>query len=336
MLDPFSGRGTTLFEALLMGRNAIASDINPVAYCITGAKAETPSLQCTREAIDGLEDGFRSYSRQHWREAREQLPEFFGRAFQWRTLDELLYLRTTLDWRGDRLHRFIAALVLGSLHGDRDKSPYYFSNQMPRTISPKPAYALRWWRRNHMWPRRRRVFDILRQRAAFRLAGGVPATGGRARLCDVRRLGEAFADVSCTAKAVVTSPPYFDVTNYEEDQWLRLWFLGHAPRPTYGELSNDDRHTSKTAYWQFISDAWRGIAPLVREDAVLVCRMGGKGMTGEEISARFLSSARTVFPSASFLAPPSETELRGKQTRSFRPPSTGCRHEWDYVVGPLH
>ena len=28
VLDPFSGRGTTLFEALLMGRNAIASDIN--------------------------------------------------------------------------------------------------------------------------------------------------------------------------------------------------------------------------------------------------------------------------------------------------------------------
>ena len=31
VLDPFSGRGTTLLQALLMERNALAADINPVA-----------------------------------------------------------------------------------------------------------------------------------------------------------------------------------------------------------------------------------------------------------------------------------------------------------------
>lgn len=43
VLDPFCGRGTTPFQALLMGRHAIASDINPVAYCVTRAKLRAPA-----------------------------------------------------------------------------------------------------------------------------------------------------------------------------------------------------------------------------------------------------------------------------------------------------
>src|SRR5690348_11116618 len=45
VLDPFSGRGTTAFQALLMGRNAIACDLNSVAYCITRAKTQAPADQ---------------------------------------------------------------------------------------------------------------------------------------------------------------------------------------------------------------------------------------------------------------------------------------------------
>src|SRR5580765_7274379 len=42
--DPFSGRGTTVFESLLKGRKAIGCDINPVAVCLSKAKAEAPAL----------------------------------------------------------------------------------------------------------------------------------------------------------------------------------------------------------------------------------------------------------------------------------------------------
>ena len=27
-------------------------------------------------------------------------------------------------------------------------------------------------------------------------------------------------------QCAITSPPYLNVTSFEEDQWLRLWFLG--------------------------------------------------------------------------------------------------------------
>src|SRR4029450_2773838 len=38
----FSGRGTPLLESLLNDRHAAAIDINPVAYCISAAKATIP------------------------------------------------------------------------------------------------------------------------------------------------------------------------------------------------------------------------------------------------------------------------------------------------------
>src|SRR5258708_4111977 len=44
VLDPFSGRGTTALTALLCGRNAISSDVNDVAGCLTQAKPTPPSL----------------------------------------------------------------------------------------------------------------------------------------------------------------------------------------------------------------------------------------------------------------------------------------------------
>jgi len=50
--DPFSGRGTTLLEALLNDRKALASDINPVAYCISVAKAQAPTLGDVLSEID--------------------------------------------------------------------------------------------------------------------------------------------------------------------------------------------------------------------------------------------------------------------------------------------
>src|ERR1700687_3503419 len=55
ILDPFSGRGTTVFESLLNGRHAIGCDTNPVAVCLSKAKADSPRLDEVIERIDALE-----------------------------------------------------------------------------------------------------------------------------------------------------------------------------------------------------------------------------------------------------------------------------------------
>src|SRR5438874_10713025 len=55
ILDPFSGRGTTVFESLLNGRQAIGCDTNPVAVCLSKAKADSPRLAEVLERLDALE-----------------------------------------------------------------------------------------------------------------------------------------------------------------------------------------------------------------------------------------------------------------------------------------
>lgn len=328
VFDPFSGRGTTLLQSLLMGRNAVATDINPVAFCVSGAKAAVPSLDSILAELAILEMLFNTYEPDQLKSERSCLPVFFHRAFHVTTLYPILFLRRVLNWRGNPVHRFIAALVLGSLHGD---SSSYFSNQMPRTISTKPRYSLDYWRRNGLWPKKRNVFELLKTRAQYRLSSEVPEIVGRVALADAREGFQTFPFLQEKVNLVVTSPPYFDVTSYEEDQWLRLWFLGHLPRPTYRMLSKDDRHEIKSRYWQFLVEVWQGIAPLLSRDAKLVCRIGAKGMQAGEITTGLTESIKKAFPKSRKYGEPTLTPLRNRQTDCFRPGSKGCLFEIDHV-----
>ncbi len=331
VFDPFSGRGTTVLQSLLMRRQAVATDINPVAYCVSAAKAEVPRPESVLQEIDQLGARYQACDRSGLVEQRRRLPPFFGRAFHYATLEQLLFLRGVLDWRHDQTQRFVAAMILGTLHGEMDTSVRYLSNQMPRTISPKPAYSLRYWRQLNLWPRKKDVFARLRVESKFRLSGELPSLQGTVRLADARDAAKQFPTLRGRVACVITSPPYFDVTDCAEDQWLRLWFVGNDPRPTYGKISRDDRHDQKDRYWGFLSEVWSGIADLMRPDATLVCRMGGAGLSEGEITSGLTKSLNQAFPSARLITEPKTTPLTKRQTPAFRPGSTGCRFEVDYL-----
>ncbi len=331
VFDPFSGRGTTVFQSNLMGRQAIGMDTNPVAFCVSSAKADPPSLKSVLSALKRFEKSFEASDADALREKRMRLHAFFRRAFHHFTLDQLLFLRRRLDWQGNRVHRFIAALVLGSLHGEMDRSSAYFSNQMPRTISTKPVYSLEYWRRHGLWPKKRHVFEMLRDKARFRLQLETPDVAGRVLLGDVRSASSRFRTIRRMVRLVVTSPPYFDVTRSEEDQWLRLWFLGGSPRPTYGRVSPDDRHSNIDSYWRFLGEAWEGIEPMMGPGSVIVCRMGGRGLTPAVMTEPFLDSMRVAFPKARIIGEPQISRSRNR-TISFRPGTAGGRVESDYIV----
>ncbi len=224
VLDPFSGRGTAPFQALLSGREAIGSDINPVAFCLTRAKTNAPAAAALKRRITLLQ---RNFIASEWAASAESQPEFFQVAYAASTLRQLMYLREELRWRSSRVDCMLAALVLGSLHGESERSPSYLSNQMPRTISTKPAYSVRFWRRHGYVAPEREVFTFLRSRVDFRYESEPPKLRAATHECDFRRLPEHLGMFQ--PKLVVTSPPYLDTTNFEEDQWLRLWFLGGPP-----------------------------------------------------------------------------------------------------------
>ncbi len=333
VFDPFSGRGTTLLQSLLMGRRAAASDINPVAYVISAAKARPPSTGAAIRRLDELQFMFLA-DRGPWRRQRTKLPDFFGRGFYYETLEEILFLRATLRWSANPIDCFIAALVLGILHGEMDRSSRYLSNQMPRTISSKPGYSVRYWREHDLWAEKRDTFERLREDTFLRLREK-PDLNGKVALADARNCDVAFPRFAGKVNAVITSPPYFNVTRFEEDQWLRLWFLGNPPRPTYRSISKDDRHEQKDGYWKFLTEAWVGLARMVAKGAVLVCRLGGSSMDQTELTRGFMGSLRAAFPDARIIGRPVQSKFERRQTDAFRPNSVGCRFEIDYAVA-LH
>lgn len=332
VLDPFSGRGTTLLEALLHGRFALAGDINPVAYCVSAAKASRPLLDRIHDQLDHLEESYYRASVGALEVERQALPPFFHKAFARETLRQLLFLRHRLDWRHAAEHQFIAALTLGHLHGESLRSPSYCSNQMPHSISTKPQYSLKYWREHRLRAPERDVFELLRDRAEYRLREGIPEPRGRVCLVDVRHAAGRFRSFAGSVTSVITSPPYLDITRFEEDQWLRLWFLGGPPRPTYHLVSKDDRYERAESYWKFLEESWRGIAPLLHKPATLVCRLGVGRLLVDAVIAAFTASVRTVWPKAELISEPAVTTLHRRQTSVLHPDSVGARYEVDLTL----
>lgn len=328
VFDPFSGRGTTVFESLLLGRRAYGLDINPVAACVSGAKADPPSAQAVRRRLVELEDQFQ-------RDSEVTIPssDFFVACFAEQTLKQICFLRAKLQWTSSKVDRFIAAMALGCLHGESHKSQNCFSNRMPRTISTKPDYSVRWWSRYGYSAPERDVFRILHGQVDFRLGQGIPELIGEARLGDVRDATRMFRKLRGQVKLVVTSPPYLDTTDYGEDQWLRLWFLGGEERPR-GKIFSDGRHGTTQAYWTFLASAWSGVSGLLAPGCTIVIRIGGMSFAPAELEAGVLSSLREGLgsPELDVIQPLDVSEIRNRQTNVFRPGTKGKRLEYDFVV----
>jgi hypothetical protein len=325
VLDPFSGRGTTAFQSLLMGRSAVANDINPVAYTVTRAKTSAPALTTLLRRISALE---REYVDWTDSTSTEELSEFFDYAFSEQTLRQLRFLRGSLSWRTSDTDCMTAALILGALHGESQRSPSYLSNQMPRTISTKPAYSVRYWQRHGFVAPERDVFALLRDKAQYRYRLGRPTGDVKTVLGDMRELPRRRRLGAEHARLVLTSPPYLDVTNFEEDQWLRLWFLGGPPRPTKGRISTDDRHENADSYWSLIADFWRVVGTTVHDATNVVVRLGGTRQTAEQLVDGLVGTS-VVSQRRVRLVTWSMTELAKRQTNAFRPGSVGCRFEVD-------
>ncbi|CAO3406633.1 DNA methyltransferase [Azospirillum largimobile] len=325
VLDPFSGRGTTVLEALLNRRRVIATDINPVAACVSGAKAECPPFKLVEERINNLESQMKDKN-----ETKASPSPFFDVCYHPSTLQEILFLRECLEWTIDPVDRFIAAVVLGALHGESHRSELCLSNRMPRTISTKPEYSMRWWQKHGYIAPMRSTFDVLRRNINMRYASLPPQAHGKVVLGDARNCSEIFKSEKGKVSLAVTSPPYIDTTDYSEDQWLRLWFLGGDSRPVT-RLNSDDRHTNKENYWSFLQEVWEGCADLMARESHIVMRIGGK-LTGDELFDGVHTTLSAAFGSHRLITKHrTSSKIKKRQTNAFRPGTSDDRAEHDFV-----
>jgi hypothetical protein len=282
VLDPFCGRGTTLYAARLAGVPSVGIDINPVAAAIAQAKLikVTPGA-VVRLAQQILDAG-----------PRGQAPE--GEFWQWcyerETLQELVTLREALLAMTTPTAAMLRAVMLGILHGPRNKNlPSYLSNQMPRTYASKPAYAAKFWAKRGMEPVRVPALEVIARRSARLLDAAPLAHGGRVYLGDSV---ETLESLRQQFDLVVTSPPYYGMRTYVADQWLRSWFLGGPPEVPYGTQGQIARQPNQEAFVQALAEVWAATARRCRRGARLAVRFGALPSARTDPETMLLASVR--------------------------------------------
>lgn len=315
VLDPFAGRGTAVFSAATQDRRAIGIEINPVGYVYAKAKLSP----ATRDEFELRLDELGEFAAQFKDEA-QRLPHFFYRCFARRVLRFLVAARAELNWRRNKVDRTVMALLLVSLHG---KMGTALSNQMRQTKSMSPQYAVRWWDERELDPPDIDPVTFLKARLAWRYAKGTPdASGGRMYLGNsiekLRRLRqEAADDRIAKASLLFTSPPYYAVTNYHYDQWLRLWLLGGPPNALLNGNGRGGKFESRDGYRKLLERVFTQATQVLQENATIYVRTDTREFTYRTT----LTVLRKVFPDKR-VAEIRRPMLRPSQTRLFGGGST--------------
>ncbi len=286
VIDPFCGRGTAPFVAMVNGRRAVGCDINPVAWLY--AKTKTDPHPHLREVESRIE--------QVWEEVRirDDAPEneFQQIAFCGRVLAFIRAARRTLDWRNSRLDRTVTAFLVQHLH---DKRGHGLSNQMRHSRAMSPRYSVEWWRRKgYDSPPQIDPREFLIRRARWRYAKGIPQPS------EIERpsisLGDAADSLpicNLPADLVLTSPPYSGVTNYRSDNWLRLWAIGEGP--SLPDWNPEQKFLRIDQYVDMLDRVFTSTAACVRADAVWYIRSDARSKTKDVIKrvlARLLPDHR--------------------------------------------
>ena len=161
VLDPFCGRGTAPYVAMVSGRAAVGCDINPVAWLYASSKTSPhPDLAGVLQRIGEIAAAVRPRDRQ-------PAGEFQTLAYGPKALGFVNAARRELRWHEHVLDRTVAALLIHYLHAKLGEG---LSNQFRPTKAMCPDYSVRWWRKRGLTtPPDIDAAAFLRKRAALAL-----------------------------------------------------------------------------------------------------------------------------------------------------------------------
>ncbi len=222
--DPFSGRGTTALEAGLIERKVIANDTNPLSALLSEPRFFAPSLEELMKRMDSI-------PMKEEAEADIELSMFYHP----KTESEIVSLREYLRERcaqgsEDHIDRWIRMVATNRLTGH---SKGFFSVY---TLPPNQAVSA---------ASQRKINLKLKQKPEHRDTRVIIWKKSQTLLHDVtarerdnlQRAGKTAQFLTADARQTkmiasnsiqltVTSPPFLDVVDYVQDNWLRCWFNG--------------------------------------------------------------------------------------------------------------
>jgi DNA methylase len=259
--DPFMGRGTSLVQAALMGRQPVGNDINPLSILLTRPRLTPPTLGAIAQRLDEI-------TWDHGEIEELELLAFYSP----RTLRHISALRTWLLERPlqegvpDPIDDWIRMVAINRLTGH---SPGFFSVY---TLPPNQAVSAQSQRkineRRGQTPPDRDVKRLILRKSASLLSDG-PVASHPPALLTTGPSRETPAIGSASVQLVVTSPPFLDIVQYAEDNWLRCWFAGID----VAEVAIA-HHRTETGWQEMVRDTLSELARIVRPGGHVAFEVG--------------------------------------------------------------
>ena len=222
--DPFMGRGTTVIEAVMAGRRAIGNDGNPLSCLLTLPRLDPPPFEDIVNRLESIlfDSGTKSDT---------DLSMFYHPL----TEAEIVSLKEYFTRREetgeeDRVDRWIRMVATNRLTGH---SPGFFSVY---TLPPNQAVSQENQRKinrdRNQHPPYRDVKKLILKKSRLLVKDLTPDQ--RKNLAEFGVQTALFTGGADATKKIpdssvqltVTSPPFLDVVNYAQDNWLRNWFNG--------------------------------------------------------------------------------------------------------------
>jgi len=226
--DPFMGRGTTPIEAALLDRVPVGNDVNPLSIVMTKPRLNPPRLSEVEARLKEID-----------LDEPADVPEDLLAFYHPDTLRAISALKKYLRKRRqtyslDAVDEWIELISLNRLAGH---SPGFFSVY---TMPPNQAVSAKAQRKinekRKQTPPKRDVAKIILKKSRILLTD--LDGSGRTTLATASRnakllthTADATPEIASKSVAlVVTSPPFLNVVQYADDNWLRCWFLGIDPK----------------------------------------------------------------------------------------------------------
>lgn len=262
VLDPFMGRGTTPVQAALMGRRPLGNDVNPLSTLLTRPRLAPPPVAAIAKRL-------REVAWERVGDMRDDLLAFYHPE----TLRQICALREWLlreaplgEQCPDPATDWLRMVAINRLTGH---SPGFFSvYTLPPNQATSIANQLRINAKRDQVPPLRDVKEVILKKSRMLLKDGIPPPHPPAVLSTGPAASMAHIPDS-SATLVVTSPPFLDIVQYAQDNWLRGWFAGIDPQ--HVEIA---MHRTETAWEAMVGAALKEMARIVRPGGHIAFEVG--------------------------------------------------------------
>ena len=233
--DPFVGRGTTAVEAGLMGRFVAANDVNPLSIILTRPRFYIPKMNELVERLDKINIDRNA-------KAETDLSMFYHSQTEAEICSLKRYLKLKEEaGEEDYIDAWIRMVATNRLTGHSKGFFSVYTLPPNQAVSPESQKKIN--EKRNQKPDYRNTKDLI-LRKSRQLTSGLSEMQAEA----LKEIGDQAIFLTVDARLTseipeeavqltVTSPPFLNIVQYAQDNWLRCWFNSIDPNAVANKIT---------------------------------------------------------------------------------------------------